>query len=130
MAVECVPFGIATLAILMCVVVAWRGRKIVYVRVVDTPPGEAPERIRRAWVGVKLPSRRWAAKAGIHRTEGVLSQQVRASGKGYAVNGRAAVQALASHSPEAAAWWRANAPHVVAWGYRLWFPSDVCEPAG
>jgi hypothetical protein len=50
------------------------------------------------------------------------------TGYGYAVNGRAAVKALASHSPEAAAWWRTNAPHVLASGYRLWFPSDVCEP--
>ncbi len=124
-------FAFAAVVLVLALIIACRsGRKVAYVRVVDTPPGEAPESIRRAWVGVQLPLRRWEARAGMHRTEGVLSQQHRGTGTGYAVNGRAAVEALASHSPEAAAWWRTNAPHVLAWGYRLWFPSDVCEPVG
>jgi hypothetical protein len=129
--VECVAFGIAALVILVCVVAAWRGRQVAQLRIVGTPPGEAPEEIRRAWVGVKLPLRRGETRPGWHRTEGVLSRQTSAAMRtGYSVNGRAAVKALASHSPEAAAWWRKNAPHVVAWGYRLWFPSDVCERVG
>jgi len=57
----------------------------------------------------------------------VLSQQAPEMTTGYAVDGRAAVRALASHSPEAAAWWREHAPHVVARGGRLWFPCEVCE---
>jgi len=128
-------FEIGVLALVIVVLVlaliaCWRSCKVAYVRVVEAPPGEAPEAIRRAWVGVKLPLRLWQARAGTHRTEGVLSGRARESGQGYAVNGRAAVEALAVHSPEAAAWWRTNAPHVLAQGYRLWFPSDVGEPAG
>jgi hypothetical protein len=125
--VECVAFGIAILAILVVVIAAWRGRTVAQLRVVRTPPGEAPEEVRRAWVGVQLPLRSGETKPGLHLTEGVLSQQTRGMTTGYAVNGRAAVKALASHSPEAAAWWRKKAPHVVERGYRLWFPSEVCE---
>jgi hypothetical protein len=46
------------------------------------------------------------------------------------LDGRAAVDALASQSPEAAAWWWENASWVVEPGYRLFFPSDVCERVG
>jgi hypothetical protein len=53
-----------------------------------------------------------------------------AVGPGYAISGRAAVKALAAHSPEAADWWRKNAAHVVAPQYRLWFPVAVCERLG
>ena len=46
---------------------------------------------------------------------------------GYVIAGRKAVNALASQSPEAARWWRENAPHVLARGYELIFPLDCCE---
>jgi hypothetical protein len=122
--------GMVALVVLPVVFAAWMSRAVAHVRVVSTPPGEAPEEIRRAWVGVKLPLRRWETKPDLHLTEGVLYRQTSTMTSGYAVNGRAAVEALASHSPEAAAWWRTHAPHVVARGYRLWFPLDVCERVG
>jgi hypothetical protein len=105
----------------------WRNRTVDHLRIIRTPPGEAPEEIRRAWVGVELPLRRWETEPDRHLTVGALSQKAPEMAAGYAVDGRAAVKALASHSPEAAAWWRENAPQVLARGYRLWFPSDVCE---
>jgi transcriptional regulator with XRE-family HTH domain len=46
---------------------------------------------------------------------------------GYSVDVRAAIKVLESHAPEAAAWWRKNAPHVLERGYRFLFSPEVCE---
>jgi hypothetical protein len=46
---------------------------------------------------------------------------------GYAVDGAEAVKILSETSAEAAAWWRDNAPHVLARGYRLIFEAEVCK---
>jgi hypothetical protein len=111
-------------------------RTVAYVRVIRTPPGEAPEEIRRAWIGVELPLRRYETNPQCHVTEGVLSGQSPGmppefvDDPGYAVSGKAAVKALAAHCPEAAEWWFKNAPRVVASGYQLWFPAGVCEKLG
>jgi hypothetical protein len=109
---------------------AWRNRAIAYVRITHTPPGEAPEEIRRAWVGVELPLRRAEVEPQQLPTVGAVSNQGWECTTGYIVDGRTAVRCLASHSPDAALWWRENAPHVVASGYRLCFPSAVCERLG
>jgi len=109
---------------------AWRNQTVAHLRILRTPPGEAPEEIRRAWVGIELPLRRGETEPTYHQSVGVLSQQGPEVTSGYAVDGRAAVAALASQSSVAAAWWRENAPHVVASGYRLFFPSEVCERVG
>jgi hypothetical protein len=106
--------------------VAWRNRIIAGLLIKRTPPGEAPEHIRRAWVGLTLPLARAEMEPRALRTVGVLSHQDSEMTVGYAVDGRKAVRFLASHEPEAAAWWRENAPHVLAQGYRLFFPSEVC----
>jgi hypothetical protein len=108
-------------------VMAWRRSPVVYLRIHSTPPGEAPEEIRRAWVGTELPLPAVEAEPGPLQTVGVLNQEDPIVMTGYAVDGRAAVAALARRSPEAAAWWRQNAPHVVASGYRLFFPSRVVD---
>jgi hypothetical protein len=106
--------------------VAWRNRTVAGLLIKRTPPGEAPEHIRRAWVGLTLPLARAEIKPGALTTVGVLSNQDPEMTMGYAVDGRKAVRYLASHEPEAAAWWRNNAPHVLAQGYRLFFPREVC----
>jgi hypothetical protein len=46
---------------------------------------------------------------------------------GYAMLGRIAVATLADQSPEAAEWWRSNAPHVLRPGHLLVFSAEVCE---
>jgi hypothetical protein len=46
------------------------------------------------------------------------------------VEGKKAVQLLAAVAPNAAAWWRQHAPHVLAHGYQLVFPVEVCEKIG
>ena len=109
---------------------AWRRRTVAHLYIVRTPPGEAPEPVRRAWVGVKLPLRRGETEPVLYQTVGVLSKGLPEMAKGYAVDGRAAIQALAAHSLQAAAWWREHAPHVLERGYRLWFPSQVCDCVG
>jgi hypothetical protein len=97
------------------------------IRIIATPPGDAAESIRRAWVGVELPLIAGEQQPQSLRVLGVLSGAV-GSTVGYAVDGQTAVNLLASHDPNAADWWRENAPHVLAAGYQLIFPADVCEP--
>jgi hypothetical protein len=102
-------------------------RAVAHLRIVGLPFGEAPEAIRQAWIGVELPLRRWEKEPAFHDSVGVLSEQKPRKDYGYLVDGRIAVQHLAALSPEAAQWWRENAPHVLERGYRLLFPAAVCE---
>jgi hypothetical protein len=126
-----VILGIVALAVTIVAGVfavrAWRNRTVGYVQIVLTPPGEAPEEIRRAWVGLELPLRRGESQPRSISSVGVLSNQFSQETLGYVVDGRKAVAALACQSPEAAAWWREHAPHVLARGYRLFFPTGVCQ---
>jgi hypothetical protein len=92
---------------------AWRKGRGRYIRITSTSPGDPPEAIRREWVGVELPLRPGPAAP-------VMT--------GYVIDGRAAVECLAAHSSEAAAWWRQNVPRALARGHDLFFPSSCCEP--
>ena len=97
------------------------------VRIIALPPGEAPEPVRQAWVGLLLP-----LIQGQVQTENVLAQQAVshqpvAAPSAYAVEAKAAIELLESANPEAAAWWKQNAPEVLAPGYQLIFPAEVCE---
>jgi hypothetical protein len=83
---------------------------VAHLRIVRTPPGEAPEEIRRAWVGVELPLYPGETEPSHFQTVGVLSQRGALADMGYAVDGPTAVDTLEFQSPEAAAWWRENAP--------------------
>lgn len=96
----------------------------VRVRIAATPPGDAPESIRRAWVGLELPACVDRPNAG---AVGVLSNRAVPCRESYAINGAEAVALLADWDPGAAAWWRTNAPHVLRGGYQLVFPAEVCE---
>jgi hypothetical protein len=98
------------------------------VRIVDVPPGEAPDYVRRAWVGLELPLAP-GQKGPCHMaTEGVMSGQEDGETDGYLVLGSEAVTLLAAHDAEAALWWRTHAPHVLVSGYQLVFPTEVCDP--
>jgi len=106
--------------------------------ITSTPPGEAPRWVREKWVGLSLPlAQRKAAPIGF-LTSGVLSgpktffARVAAlmTGRlerqlGYAVETRAAMAALATHSPEALAWWQEHTPHVMQPGRYFVFHKDV-----
>jgi len=104
-----------------------RAKPRALIRITALPPGEAPEAVRRAWIGLELP-----LIVGQVQTENITAQQAVShqtvhAPHGYAVEGPAAIAILAAASPDAADWWRQNAPHVLASGYQLIFPAIVCE---
>jgi hypothetical protein len=95
--------------------------------IVALPPGEAPENIRQAWIGLELPFTGAGRPVAV---VGVLSRDSAGRCEGYEVDGATAVRLLAANAPDAAAWWRRHAPHVLASGYQLVFPAEVCEHVG
>ena len=112
------------------------------IRVKSIPPGEAPEEVRAAWVGLTLPLAR-SDEAVDTRIFGVQtgprSRLMARLGtlfgrgtpeRGYPVDARAAVEILSQHAPSAAAWWREHAPHLLRPGVNLVFKESVCELVG
>jgi hypothetical protein len=110
------------------------------VRIVQTPPGEAPLEVREAWVGLVLPLR--AGEAGPREilTKGVLTGPRSYLGylfarllrrfkvvHGFCVDAVGAVQVLARHDARAADWWQTHAPAFVQPGATLIFHAEVCE---
>ena len=98
------------------------------IRIIAVPPGEAPESVRRAWVGLALSLP--PGETGLPRmlpAEGVLSGHAAGSCLGFLVEGKEAITALSLHDSLAAAWWRENVPEISAERYRLGFPASVCE---
>ena len=94
--------------------------------ITSVPPGEAPLWVREQWVGVSMPLAQRRPDALLFLTSGVLSgprsflSRVGAllTGKlkpasGFRVEARSAIDALAVAHPDAAAWWRTNAPHLI-----------------
>jgi hypothetical protein len=107
------------------------------VRIVAVPPGEAPDWVRQKWVGLELPVH---SRPRPFRGFGVLtgprtflrSLWAILSGQGetifgYAIDAAAALAALQRSSPEAAQWWRDNAPRHMQPGRCLLFHATVCE---
>ncbi len=110
----------------------------MYIRIINTPSGDAPERVRAAWVGLVLP----LAVPGVHDVEtvGVLSRPKRGFGsffahlagrttkvQGYTVEAARSIEILATHSPAAANWWRENAAAAIRPGTYLLFPTESCQ---
>ena len=108
------------------------------IRIISTPPGEAPEHVRAAWIGLILP----AAVSGPRtiQTVGVLSRPKTWFGlllarifgrtqqaRGYIVDAHRAVEILAAHSPDAAKWWRESAARSVRPGQYFLFQAEVCQ---
>ena len=113
--------------------------KRAFIRIIAVPPGEAPEDVRRAWVGVRIPLPLFHRRPRAWRTSGVLTgpkdlvARLRAllSGRlerhrGYAVAVADAIAALEARDPAAARWWRENAPQAVRPGRAFVFSSEVC----
>jgi hypothetical protein len=117
-----------------------RSEQTSTVRITSVPPGEAPLWVREKWVGLELPIC-GPAIPRIYRTVGVVTGPRSLLGSlfavlrrrtrktpGYMVSGEAALVALEERSPDAAAWWRANAPGFVQPGRYLVFQESVCTP--
>ncbi len=110
------------------------------VRITRTPPGEAPEHIRQAWVGLVLPvHERYEGpqtKLGVGvltgpRTWlgvllGILTGRAKRA-TGYVVDAKTSLELLATHAPDAADWWRTHAPRFLEPGRFFLFASEVCE---
>jgi hypothetical protein len=98
-------------------------------RIIDTPAGEAPEWVRKEWQGLELPispSQMRCEPEDNGMTMGVLGGAPAPENKyGFRVTGEVALELLAKKSPEAAAWWRRNAPHVAS--MELVFGEKFCE---
>ena len=110
------------------------------IRITSVPPGEAPLWVREKWVGLELPTIA-PPQARVYSTVGTVSGPISCLGllvaflrgrtektSGYVVSGQAALKALSEVSPEAAAWWRANAPNFVRPGRYLVFHDSACTP--
>jgi hypothetical protein len=111
------------------------------IRINRTPAGEAPEHIRRAWVGLVLPlANDKGGPRQKHRAFGVLSgprgflatvwRMLRGSVQvveGYSVVTTAAVAILEASNPGAAVWWRENTPYLMRRNSRLIFDVEACE---
>ena len=110
------------------------------VKIVNVPRGEAPEEVRRAWVGMELPLAHGrpglsaglvfgvkSGPKGFWATVGkLLGGQARAA-TGYVIDADVAFVELAAQRPEAAAWWRDHAPHLFGKGRRLMFDAGSCQ---
>ena len=107
-------------------------------RITSVPSGEAPLWVREKWVGLSLPLAQRKAQALSLFTSGVLSgprgffSSIGAllAGKlerrsGFLVEARAAIAVLAKSSPEAAAWWHENTPHLLRPKRYFVFPQGV-----
>jgi hypothetical protein len=111
----------------------------VFVRIIATPPGEAPEEVRRAWVGLVLPLVAGETGCRAAPVGGVLSGPRTFLGKllklltgrrryvrGDVVDAPQALTLLAEREPRAALWWREHAPHCWQPGARFIFKAEVC----
>lgn len=77
------------------------------IRITKVPDGEAPLEIRKAWVGLELPSHPicgYATESG----KGVLSNEPVQNRCEVDVPQREALEILAAKDPQAAAWWNAH----------------------
>jgi len=121
--------GCGAVAVLALVVYLIRnGRRVHTIRIVATPPGEAPEAVRGAWVGLELPLA--SGETGLRPLEQIEVISLRLTGKaqGYLVDSKQALAILADQHPEAAAWWHDHCAAALASRAHLAFPPEVCEP--
>ncbi len=110
------------------------------IRIIRTPGGEAPEEIRRAWIGLILPvaedeqGRRKRLGYGVLTGPKSLLAYLLGFllGKytqydGYAVKVMDAIAILEKSNREAAQWWRKNTPHLLTPTGLFLFDAEACE---
>ncbi len=117
-----------------------------HIRITEAPPGEAPARIRAAWVNIVLPLADipqaqpdvWITRGVLGKDRGVWARIKRLFGipvveqpeVGYLVDTIIAVELLRAHAPSAAAWWDRHTPHLLVPGRKLVFAASCCEEVG
>ncbi|MBB6048419.1 hypothetical protein [Armatimonas rosea] len=104
----CASLGFLTAVAAGLVLLGSETRTVGTFRVVAPPPGEEPEALRQAWVGLELPLRK---------------HQSGSAQEGYRIDGPEAVRLLAAHNPAAAQWWHTRLHH----GSVYTFPTETCQ---
>jgi hypothetical protein len=110
----------------------------MFIKIVKRPDGEAPDWVRDAWIGLRLPTaqerqRHWIALGVSSNPRNFLDLVLSwLAGKtfgirGYSVNARQAVELLSAANADAAEWWRTNCPYLLDGRRLLVFRSDECE---
>ena len=110
------------------------------IRIIVVPSEEAPEEIRRAWVGLILPlafgefGPRSIPEYGVHSMpRSYLAHLWRVFTfrckyrLQYLIPVDAALEILEKTAPEAAAWWRQHCPHLVGCNRCFGFNAEECE---
>lgn len=110
------------------------------IRIIGLPQGEAPEEIRRAWVGLILPLASRHPVPRVVPNFGVLSRPRTTLGAfwrmltgrdgrslNYLVRVADAIAILDEAAPQAATWWRENAPHLFRPTMLFGFEVEVCK---
>lgn len=95
------------------------------IKIIACPPGQAPEEVRQAWIGLEMPlSLNQPPRGAVFR--GVLNgAPERCNVGGFAVDGRIAIEMLQQKNPTAAEWWKKNAPQVFK--TPLVFSKSACQ---
>jgi hypothetical protein len=102
------------------------------IRITKVPGGEAPEEIKKAWLGLVLPCYPIAGEIAGKRL-GVVTGKVRSEEKAcgdsysyFIVPQAEALMELRKHAPAAAQWWKAHGyPHPVLKNFT--FRADEAE---
>lgn len=109
-----------------------------YVTIVQRPIGEAPEWVRDAWIGLRLPlarrgQRTWwtggvitGPKSLLATTWALMTGRLE-SVSGYAVAASIAIEVLSSSNGVAAEWWRQNAATRITKGKLFIFDVAACR---
>ncbi|MEO9819228.1 MAG: hypothetical protein ABJ370_23035 [Paracoccaceae bacterium] len=109
------------------------------IEITSTPPGESPEWVRTAWIGVKVQTLddtpvtvpTVSSVGGPRSIPGQIWHHLRGKTimrKGYLVNARDAVGLLALQSEEAARWCIENAPQMLNPDQNFMFEETCCRP--
>jgi hypothetical protein len=110
------------------------------IRIIKTPAGEAPLWVREKWVGLELPLSQRLAMNFFGLGIGVLTGPQTIFGmligaftgklffiRGYKISVLDAIEVLEKASPEAAAWWKLNTPHLAKPRKHFLFRKEECQ---
>jgi hypothetical protein len=111
----------------------------MHVTIIGRPAGEAPDWVRDAWIGLRLPLARPRARAwqgvgvlsgptGFFRQTWAILRGQTTRTRGYLVNAKLAVDLLAGANPAAAAWWHENGPEWLTGHKGFIFDEAACRP--
>ena len=98
------------------------------IKITGLPGGQAPEVIRRAWIGVEIPVDESEEQPCTQDTGGILVRGEQPVPKRvYTVFALDAFKALKKHNNGASLWWAASAPQWFREGMHLLFDESACE---